>query len=68
MDKLSKGMQDELARIRHREATARRESKADSALAELQWKMWGLMIQSGLILGPIVLVLIVVAVVWIWVV
>ena len=68
MDKLTKGMQDELARIRHREATTRRESKADSAIAELEWKAWSLMIQSGLILGPIVAVLVVVAVIWIWVI
>ena len=68
MDKLKQGMQDELARIRHRDATTRRESKADSAIAELEWKMTGFMIQSGLIIGPIVLALIVIAVIWIWVV
>ena len=68
MDKLTQGMQDELASIRHRDATAQRESKADSAIAELEWKMWGLMITSGLILAPIVAVLVVIGVIWIWVV
>jgi hypothetical protein len=68
MDKLKQGMQDELARIRHRDATTRRDSKADSSIAELEWKMSGLMIQSGLILAPIVAVLVIIGVIWIWVV
>jgi hypothetical protein len=61
-------MQDELARIRHRDATARRESKADSAIAELEWKVTGFMIQSGLIIGPIIAVLVIIGIIWIWVV
>jgi len=68
MDKLNQGMQDELAGIRRRDATARRESQADSSIAELEWKIWGLMIQSGLILGPIIAVLVILAVIWIWVI
>jgi hypothetical protein len=68
MDQLNHGMQDELAAIRHRDAIAQHESKADSAIAELEWKMWGLMIQSGLILAPIIAVLVIIGVIWIWVV
>ena len=41
MDKLKQGMQDDLARIRHRDATAQHDSQADSAIAEIEWKTVG---------------------------
>jgi hypothetical protein len=68
MDALKRMEQDDLARIRERDATTRHPSQAETAIAELEWKVSSLMISAGIILAPIVFVLVVIAVVWIWVI
>jgi hypothetical protein len=64
MDALNQGMQDELARIRHKDATARRGSKSESAIAELEWKAQSAMISSGPVIGPIVAIAMIALIVW----
>ena len=64
MDALNRGMQDELDRIRHEDATKRRGSRHESAAAELEWKMNHAMITSGLVLGPLVAIVVIALIVW----
>ena len=64
MDALNQGMQDELEKIRHKDATKRRGSQTDSAVAELEYKMHHAMIASGLVIGPLVIIGVIVLVVW----
>jgi hypothetical protein len=59
-------MQDELDRIREQDARAPQPVRADSAIGELEWKMQGLMIQSGLVIGPIVALLVIAGLLWWW--
>ena len=64
MDALNRGMQDELGNIRDKDASKRRGSKSDSAIAELEWKMHSAMISSGLVIGPIVAIAVIALIVW----
>lgn len=64
MDALNRGMQNELERIRHADATKRRGSKSETAIGELEWKMSGAMISSGLVIGPIVAIAVIALIVW----
>jgi hypothetical protein len=64
MDALNQGMQDELERIRYKDATKRRGSQSESAVAELEWKMHHAMITSGLVIGPLVIIGVVILVIW----
>ena len=64
MDALNQGMQDELERIRYKDATKRRGSQSESAVAELEWKMHHAMITSGLVIGPIVAIAVIALIVW----
>jgi hypothetical protein len=64
MDALNQGMQDELGKIRHKDATSRRGSKSETAIGELEWKMHSAMISSGLVIGPIVAIAVIALIVW----
>ena len=64
MDALNQGMQEELEKIRHKDATKRRGSQSDSAVAELEYKMHHAMIVSGLVIGPIVAIAVIALIVW----
>jgi hypothetical protein len=66
VDALTRKMQDELKHIRERDAEAPQPVRAESAIGELEWKMQGLMIQSGLVIGPIVVLLIIAGLLWWW--
>jgi len=46
------------------DASKRRGSKSDSAIAELEWKMHSAMISSGLVIGPIVAIVVIALIVW----
>jgi hypothetical protein len=59
-------MQNDLHKIRDRDAQAPRGTHADSALGEIEWKMHGLMISSGLVLGPIVALVVIAGLLWLW--
>jgi hypothetical protein len=59
-------MQDELKGIRAHDAEAPQPVRANSAIGELEWKMQGLMISSGLVIGPIVALLVIAGLLWWW--
>jgi hypothetical protein len=68
MDALKRMEHDDLARIRERDATTRRSSQAETSIAELEWKISSLMISAGIVLAPIVFVIVVIALIWIFVI
>ena len=59
-------MQHDLTSIREADERAPQPVRAGAALSEIEWKMHSLMITSGLVIGPIVVVLVVAAVLWFW--
>ena len=65
MDALNQGMQEELEKIRYKDATKRRGSQHETAVAELEWKANHAMITSGLVIGPLVIIGVIILVVWI---
>ena len=64
MDALNQGMQEELEKIRYKDATKRRGSQSDSAVAELEYKMHHAMIVSGLVIGPLVIIGVIILTLW----
>jgi hypothetical protein len=66
VDGLNSRMQRDLSTIRDKDARAPQPVRSEAAIGELEWKMHSLMISSGLVLAPIVALLVIAGVLYLW--